>query len=71
MARTCHHQRIGAAVFKRIAGLSRCLAGRHERSEAKVRRDGEDYVSRCRYCGVRLRRRAKRDWIVDRAPRSK
>jgi hypothetical protein len=53
-------------LFKTLWGLAGCLRGRHERSEAKIRRDGEGHVSRCRYCGVGMRRRAKRDWVVDR-----
>ncbi|NIJ65251.1 hypothetical protein FHR20_002213 [Sphingomonas leidyi] len=40
--------------------------GRHERSEKHAQRigEGEKFVSKCRYCGVHMTRRAKRDWIV-------
>jgi len=54
-------------MIKRIIGLPNCMKGRHVRSEKHITQDGETYVSRCAHCGVRLRRRAKRDWIVDRA----
>ncbi|WHU02026.1 MULTISPECIES: hypothetical protein [unclassified Sphingomonas] len=49
-----------------IAGRARCIGGRHERSEKHAQRIGGDdkYVSKCRYCGVHMTRRAKRDWIV-------
>ncbi len=53
-------------VFGWIAGRIRCLGGEHERSEQHVRRAAgtEAYVSKCRYCGTPMRRRAKRDWVV-------
>jgi hypothetical protein len=54
-------------MIKRIIGLPNCMKGRHERSERHITPDGDTYVSRCAHCGVRLRRRAKRDWVVDRA----
>jgi hypothetical protein len=57
--------------LRKLYGWIFCLRGKHERSENMVRRDGETYVSRCTYCGVRMRRRGKRDWIVDRGSRSK
>ena len=49
-----------------IAGRARCFGGKHERAEKHVRREGggDKYVSVCRYCGVHMTRRAKRDWIV-------
>ncbi|HEV7821288.1 MAG TPA: hypothetical protein VGO84_08905 [Burkholderiales bacterium] len=52
-------------MIKRIIGLPNCMKGRHERSERHITPDADTYVSRCAHCGVRLRRRAKRDWIVD------
>jgi hypothetical protein len=53
-------------VFKWIAGRLGCFGGKHERSEKHVRREGESekFTSVCRYCGVHMTRRAKRDWIV-------
>jgi hypothetical protein len=53
-------------VLMWIAGRARCLGGKHERSEKHAERvgEGDKYVSRCRYCGVHMTRRAKRDWIV-------
>jgi hypothetical protein len=53
--------------MKRIKGLLDCLKGRHQRSEKAIRPSGDTFVSRCEHCGTRLRRRAKRDWIVDRS----
>ena len=49
-----------------MAGRLRCLSGKHERSEKHIERTAEadHFVSKCRYCGVPLKRRAKRDWIV-------
>jgi hypothetical protein len=48
-----------------MAGRLRCAKGIHERSERHVARahDGS-YVSICRYCRARMKRRAKRDWLV-------
>jgi len=54
-------------MIGKVRGLLRCTRGRHERSERHIVRDGESYVSRCAHCGVKMRRRAKRDWIVERA----
>ncbi len=53
-------------MYNWIAGRIRCVGGRHERSEKHVQRVGEveKFVSKCRYCGVHMTRRAKRDWIV-------
>ena len=53
-------------VFGLISGRLRCFGGRHERSEKHAQRVGEDekFISKCRYCGVHMTRRAKRDWIV-------
>jgi hypothetical protein len=44
----------------------RCFRGRHDRSEKHIERTGSDerFVSKCRFCGTPLRRRAKRDWVV-------
>jgi hypothetical protein len=52
-------------VFSWIAGRLRCAKGTHERSEGHIARakDGS-YVSICRYCRARMKRRAKRDWLV-------
>ena len=53
-------------MFNWFAGRSRCFGGKHERSEKHIERAGKDerFVSKCRYCGIPLRRRAKRDWVV-------
>ena len=43
----------------------RCLGGKHERSEKHIRQSADEkHVSRCRYCGTPMKRRAKRDWVV-------
>ncbi|WP_404336416.1 hypothetical protein AB2M62_19210 [Sphingomonas sp. MMS12-HWE2-04] len=49
-----------------VSGRVRCLGGKHERSEKHIYRAGEDerFVSKCRFCGVPMQRRAKRDWIT-------
>ena len=54
-------------MFNRLIGLTGCLRGRHDRDQAKIRKDGETFVSRCRYCGTGMRRLAKRKWVVDRS----
>ncbi|NYT41166.1 hypothetical protein HZY97_10390 [Sphingomonas sp. R-74633] len=53
-------------MFGWIGGRVRCIGGKHERSEKHAQRVGEaeKYISRCRYCGIHMTRRAKRDWIV-------
>jgi hypothetical protein len=49
-----------------VSGRLRCVGGRHERSDKHLKSTGEadKFVSKCRYCGVPMRRRAKRDWVV-------
>ena len=44
----------------------RCFGGKHERSENYIERarNDERFVSKCRFCGTPMRRRAKRDWEV-------
>lgn len=53
-------------MFQWIAGRVRCFSGKHERSEKHIARaaDAERFVSKCRFCGVPMKRRAKRDWVV-------
>jgi hypothetical protein len=53
-------------VFTWVAGRFRCFSGKHERSEKHIERAGTDerFVSKCRFCGTPMRRRAKRDWVV-------
>lgn len=53
-------------MFNWVAGRMRCFGGRHERSEKHIERpeNDEHFVSKCRFCGTPLRRRAKRDWVV-------
>jgi ribosomal protein S14 len=52
-------------VINWVSGRVRCLGGKHERSEKHIRASEDDrFVSRCRFCGVPMKRRAKRDWIV-------
>jgi len=53
-------------LFKNVTGLVGCVCGKHERSESKIHKEGDDYFSSCRFCGVRMWRRGKRDWIVER-----
>jgi len=49
--------------------LLRCTRGLHERSASKVRKVDGEFVSACQYCRTPMRRRGKRDWIVDRGAR--
>lgn len=53
-------------LFEWISGRLRCTGGTHERSEKHIARGGHNapFVSKCRFCGTPLKRRAKRDWIV-------
>lgn len=45
--------------WKRI----RCLLGTHERDRHAARYDGEMFRSRCRYCGVEMKRDFALGWI--------
>jgi len=53
-------------VFSWFAGRLRCVGGKHDRSEKHIERAAKDerFVSKCRFCGTPMRRRAKRDWVV-------
>lgn len=53
-------------MFSWFAGRLRCFGGKHDRSEKHIERAGNDerFVSKCRFCGTPMRRRAKRDWEV-------
>lgn len=53
-------------MFSWVAGRLRCFDGKHDRSEKHIERAANDerFVSKCRYCGTPMRRRAKRDWEV-------
>lgn len=55
-----------AYVFSWFPGRLRCFNGKHERSEKYIQRAGKDelFVSKCRFCGIPMRRRAKRSWVV-------
>jgi hypothetical protein len=55
-----------AYVMSWFSGRLRCFNGKHERSEKHIHRAGHDdrFVSKCRFCGTPMRRRAKRDWEV-------
>ena len=55
-------------MFKWISGRLGCMAGRHERSQAKAfKRAGADrYESVCVYCGTPMLRLGKRNWVVKR-----
>lgn len=48
-----------------IVGRLRCLFGRHARLKRRAKLDGATYVSVCAYCGVRMRQRGNKDWVVD------
>ncbi len=49
-------------ILKRIL----CLFGRHERSKRWAKVVDDTYFSRCSFCGVRMRQRGNKDWVVDR-----
>jgi hypothetical protein len=53
-------------VLKWFAGRLRCFGGKHDRSEKHIRRGTQEerFISKCRFCGIPMRRRSKRDWIV-------
>jgi hypothetical protein len=55
-----------AHVFNWVAGRLRCFGGKHDRSEKHLVKSAHDerYVSKCRFCGTPMRRRAKRDWVL-------
>jgi hypothetical protein len=49
-------------LVKRIG----CLLGRHYRSKGRAKLIDGTYFSRCAYCGVRMRQRGNKDWVVER-----
>ena len=52
-------------MLKLLAGRLACFRGKHERNGDKIRNIGsEDYRSTCLYCGIPMKRLAKRKWIV-------
>ncbi len=46
-----------------------CPLGRHERSRGKVKFDGPEIMSVCRYCGVPMRKDMNDGWVVAREQR--
>jgi len=42
-----------------------CLFGRHQRAKRHAKLVDGVYFSRCSYCGVRMRQRGNKDWVVD------
>jgi hypothetical protein len=55
-------------VIGKVVGLVNCVRGKHDRSsqDAIFYLDTNQCLSICRHCGIKMRRRASRDWIVDR-----
>ena len=43
-----------------------CLLGWHRRSRGRARRDGLQWISRCRRCNAPMRRNHKGKWRLDR-----
>jgi hypothetical protein len=52
-------------MFKRMIGLVGCAMGKHYRSKRRARLEGTTFFSVCEHCGVRLRQRGNKDWIVE------
>ena len=52
-------------MFRWIAGRIRCLFGRHHRSKRYAKLVDGVYVTTCTWCGVRMRQRGNKDWVVD------
>ena len=50
----------------RIVGRVRCLFGRHMRAKRHAKLVDGVYFSRCSYCGVKMRQRGNKDWVVER-----
>jgi hypothetical protein len=48
-----------------LFGRMLCAMGSHKRSRGRARRQGASWVSRCRRCGVPMRRTDSGDWEVD------
>lgn len=46
-----------------------CVVGRHKRRGRTVHFDGDDYVSNCRHCGIRMVRHNE-VWKVERTKRA-
>ncbi|HYI47044.1 MAG TPA: hypothetical protein VEX35_01135 [Allosphingosinicella sp.] len=53
-------------MIRKVLGRIGCLFGKHLRSKRRAKLDGHIYVSVCQYCGVRMRQRGNKDWIVER-----
>lgn len=51
-------------AIRKLRGWRDCRAGRHTRDERRVATQDGVTVSRCAYCGARLWRRSKRDWVA-------
>jgi hypothetical protein len=51
--------------LRKIVGPVRCWFGVHRRSRRSMRRDGDQLVSTCRYCGTRLRQIGHYNWVPD------
>lgn len=50
-------------LLSRAIGVTfRCSRGRHERSDANIRKFGDTYKSTCRFCGKPMIRVTKRRW---------
>lgn len=52
-------------MLSRITGLIGCVRGQHERCEQRAYKVNNTYHSVCRHCGAKMRRVAKRDWVID------
>lgn len=70
MPRTTNRQtkqpvRVGNIVRKLVGRLFLCPRGKHKRSKRHVREDGQDFISRCAYCGAPMVRLQKHQWIID------
>lgn len=53
-------------MLKTIAGRMGCLFGMHRRARRWAKLEGQTYVSKCSYCGVRMRQIGNKAWVVDR-----
>jgi hypothetical protein len=52
-------------MIDKIVGRVRCLFGRHLRMKRRAKLIEGVYYSVCTYCGVRMRQRGNKDWVVD------
>lgn len=58
-------ERVLAAMYSLMRRLLHCRLGRHQHSRRHARHTAKELTSRCRHCGVKMRRDRLAGWIED------